>query len=123
MIATLIELFNDKDGDFNKGADMFVRLFFFAFEAWMIHFIFDKPVWAAFMLSTAIFFLTFDYLISYILIKNGTLEPPRGVTYHWFTYQAKAGVIDNIGLWRNMNPWVKLCIRVGYFTMALILSL
>lgn len=74
-------------------------------------------------MSVAIHFLFFDYSIQYILIKNGTLEPPRGVKYHWFTYQAKAGVIDNIGLWRNMNPWVKLCIRVGYFTMALMLFL
>lgn len=123
MIALILEVINDRDGDLNKGADVFVRLFFFAFEAWAVHFIFDKPAWAAFLLSTAIFFLFFDYVIAYVLIRNGTLEPPRGVKYHWFSYVAKEGVIDNLKFWKSLKPGIKLGIRIAYFVLSLVLFL
>lgn len=122
-LPTALELWNDREGDFNKGADVFVRMFFMAFVGFAVHFAFGMNGLASFNLSAAIFFLTFDYIISYILIRNGTLEPPRGVKYHWWTYEAKAGLVDNIPFWRNMNPWVKLTIRVVYFGISLYLFL
>jgi hypothetical protein len=121
MIATIVEWFNDREGDFNKGADVFIRFIFFWFESYVLHFAFGKPAYICFILSTAIFFLVFDYWIAYTLIKNGTLEPPRGVKYHWFRYSAKKGFVDNISFWRNMNPWGRFAIRVGYFIIALVL--
>jgi len=57
------------------------------------------------------FFAFFDYLIGYVLIKNGTLEPPRGVTYHWFTYEAKKGVFDNLKTWRKIGPWGRFLVK------------
>lgn len=120
-MPTVIELFDDRHGDKNKAMDVLYRLMMLAIAAtaavWATH----NNFFAAMNLSLAIHFLTFDYAINYILIKNGTLEPPRGVKYHWWTYQAKVGVIDNLKAWKNLNPYVKLLIRVTYFVGSLAL--
>ena len=76
--------------------------------------------WASLALSIAIHFAFFDYIIAYILIKNGTIEPPKGVEYHWFTYTGKSGVVDNIRLWREMDPWTKLMARLSLLTVAML---
>lgn len=120
-VPTEWELFDDKSGDKNKSADVIYRLVLMAGAATAAHYISDENWLTAFNLSLAIFFLCFDYLITAILIHNGTLEPPRGVRYHWFDYTAKKGVIDNISFWKNLNPYVKLLIRVAYFVLSCIL--
>lgn len=121
MIATIWEVWNDYDGDKNKPGDVWMRAFLLWIEAVALHLITNGNILLAFNLSIAFFFLIFDYTINYVLIKNGTLEPPRGVRYHWFSYSGKSGVIDNLKFWRNMNPWVKLIIRMCYFILSLIL--
>lgn len=120
-VPTVWELFDDKTGDTNKTPDTISRLIFMSSAGAAAHYISGENWLTAFNLSFAIFFMFFDYCISYILIRNGTLEPPRGVKYHWFSYSGKSGVIDNLKFWRNMNPWVKLFIRIGYLAIALFL--
>ena len=121
MIATLWEVWNDAKGDIDKAFDVFIRVLLFTAEGVLVHWISHKPLIDCIILSFAIFFLCFDYLISYVLIKNGTLEPPRGVTYHWFSYTAKVGVIDNIPFWKQLNPWIKFGIRLIVFIGAIII--
>lgn len=118
MIALIWEVWNDKDGDFNKGNDIFVRLFLFLMEAMALVLITPWHFVACFMLSIAINFLTFDYIIAYVLIRNKVVEVPGA---HWFSYMGKSGVVDNLKFWRGLNPWVKLLVRVGYFTLAITL--
>lgn len=121
MIATFWEVWNDRLGDLNKTADVWIRCLLFLVEAVVLHLLTNKNIFICLNLSIAFFFLTFDYMINYVLIRNGTLEPPRGVKYHWWTYQAKKGVIDNLSFWKNLNPYVKLLIRVTYFLGSLVL--
>jgi hypothetical protein len=120
-LPTVYEISDDAEGDLNKKRDVIYRLLLMISMAFVAHLTGLSNFFVAFNLSLAIHFLFFDYIIQYILIKNGTLEPPKGVTYHWFTYQAKSGVIDNLRFWRNMNKWVKLGIKLAYFTISLIL--
>lgn len=121
MIATIWEVWNDRLGDLNKTADIQVRFLLLLIEAVLLYLLTDKNIFICINLSIAFFFLTFDYAINYILIKNGTLELPRGVKYHWFDYSGKKGVIDNLKFWKNLNPYVKLLIRVTYFVGSLVL--
>lgn len=123
MIAVIWEVYNDRHGDLNKGSDVLIRVLLFAIEAGLLVLLFHKDVWICFVLSSATHFAFFDYAIAYTLIKNGTLEPPRGITYHWFTYTAKAGVVDNLKFWREMNPYLKLAVRLIYLTLSLIIFL
>lgn len=118
---TVWELISDRKGDLNKETDVFIRVGIMAGVSTDIsHF-----TWAGFLvsfnLSAAIFFLFFDYAITYILIHNGTIELPRGSKQTWFSYTAKSGFVDRVPNWKDANPWLKLGIRVLYFTGSAIL--
>lgn len=118
-VPTIWEVFNDRKGDFNKSFDVLFRIVTMLLASWTVSENFGFNFFASLNLSLAIFFLFFDYVIAYVLIRNGTLEPPKGVKYHWFTYQAKSGVIDNLKFWKSLKPAIKLGIRIAYFTGAL----
>lgn len=120
MIALIWEVYNDRHGDANKWFDVIVRLIVLVCESQLIHLFLHKPFITSLLLSTAIFFLFFDYVITYILIKNGTVEPPRGVRYNWFTYEAKSGIFDTMDWWKY-SPWLRLGIKLAYFLVSLIL--
>lgn len=122
IIPTALELYNDRNGDTDKSFDVVLRVLLMlgaAAGCLALHFSF----WLSLNLSVAIFFAFFDYIIAYILIKNGTLEPPRGVKYHWYSYTAKDGIVDNFKFWRKMKPGWKLTIRLAYFTASLLIFL
>lgn len=121
MIATIWEVYNDRRGDKNKGFDVLIRMILFTLEAYILHLIFDKSVLVSLVIPFAVFFLTFDYVIAYVLIKNGTVEPPRGEKYHWFSYKSKSGVIDSLLIWGVMNPWLKLGVRLVVFIAAVLI--
>lgn len=115
------ELSNDKNGDINKKHDVYIRIILMlAFSFSPRHFEWAKFL-ISFNMSAAIFFLFFDYLISYILIHNGTIELPRGSKYTWFNYTAKSGFVDRVPWWSKLNPYVKLLIRVVYFGLSAVL--
>jgi hypothetical protein len=120
MIATIWEVWNDKEGDLNKSADVAIRIGLISLEASLLVLLLHKPYIDCFLVSTSIFFLLFDYVVAYVLIKNGTLEPPRGTKYHWFRYTAKAGLFDKFSIWRRANPWMKFFIKLLCLAVALI---
>ena len=115
MIATIYELWNDRNGDLNKSTDVVFRIVFLAVEAAALALIFDKNYHLSLLLSCSVFFLTFDYAINIILYKRGVIDYAN-----WFSYTGKSGVVDTISFWKNMNPWVKFGIRLTVFIVALI---
>jgi hypothetical protein len=117
MIATIWEVWNDRYGDLNKGWDVVVRINLLVIEAGIPHFAFDKTFFVCLMLSTAVFFLLFDYLITYVLIRNKVIEVPGA---HWFSYTGKKGWFDNLGWWKR-SAWIRLGIKLAYFIISLIL--
>jgi hypothetical protein len=118
---TVLELFDDTKGDKNKAADVLLRCLLGVGVALVGFFLIGKPILDSFILSMAIHFMFFDYLITFILLRNGTIEQPRGVKYHWFSYTGKSGVIDNIKFWREMKPTTKLFARVGVLAVAVLI--
>jgi hypothetical protein len=118
---TVWELSDDARGDHNKTQDVLLRCLIGLAAALLNFFLIGKPILDSFLLSMAIHFMFFDYAIAFILIRNGKLEPPRGVKYHWFSYVAKKGPIDNIGFWKRMEPKKKLWVRVGVVGVAILI--
>lgn len=117
MIATIWEVWNDRHGDLNKSTDVYIRIVLLWVEAFVLKFIFHKPSWAAFILSSAIFFMFFDYLVTYVLIRNKVIEVPGA---HWFTYTAKGGLFDNMEWWK-FSPWIRFGVKLAYFFVSLVL--
>lgn len=118
MIATIWESWSDRNGDLNKSADVVIRVILLVIEGVILRLIFNKPFVDSLLLSTAIFFFFFDYLVAYVLIRNKVIEPRRGTTYTWWTYTAKKGVFDNLKFWRNMKPTTKFFVRLGVLVLA-----
>lgn len=121
MIATIWEVWNDRHGDLNKGADVLIRLILFGIEALILHWIFDKPHPDSLLLSAAIFFFTFDYAIAYVLIRNKVIEPRIGGGYTWFSYTGKKGFFDNIGIWKKAGPWLKFSVKLVVLITAIVI--
>jgi hypothetical protein len=117
MIATIWEVWNDKFGDTNKSYDVAMRTLLLIAEALLLRLVLHKPFFVCLMLSTAVFFLFFDYLVTYVLIRNKVIEVPGA---HWFSYTAKRGWFDNLGWWKS-NPLIRLGIKLAYFIISLIL--
>lgn len=55
--------------------------------------------------------LIFDYLVSYLLIRNGV------IVGHWFSYNGKTAWFDR--LVSRVNPVVRLAVRVIVFLAAI----
>lgn len=115
MIATIWEVWNDKFGDTNKSYDVAMRTLLLIAESLFIRLIIHKPFLTCLLLSTAIFFMFFDYLVAYVLIRNKVIEGS-----HWFTYTAKKGLFDNMKWWK-FSPWIRLGIKLAYFFVSLVL--
>lgn len=112
------ELWNDRNGDFNKKADVLFRALLIVNAGFIVWGFFNRNLFAAMNLSFAIHWLLFDYLIHIILYRNGVITSTA-----WFKYMGKSSKIDNISWWRNMNPWLRLQIRLTYFLISLYLYL
>lgn len=110
----LWECTDDLHGDKNKSRDVIVRWLIAVFIAVVImvmgyfNMVHRHGFWPSFCLSLSIHFAIFDYIIAYLLIKNGVIDDEFN---HWFTYMGKRGYTDNIKWWRNLNPWIKLFVR------------
>lgn len=103
LIPTVWEIIDDRKGDSNKGFDVFMRVLLgICVALWF------SNIYTAFFLSMALHFFLFDYAINLILKR----EP-------WFSYLGKKGVVDNIGPWRNLNPWARFIIRLAVLLVAI----
>lgn len=108
----VFELIDDKMGDMNKAFDVYMRIVLGLLVA-LVPWIFDdRSYLASFAVSMGLHFFAFDYLISAILLRNGTIEPPRGVKYHWFSYLGN-GFVDRVKWWREIGEWWRFGIRLG----------
>lgn len=117
LLPTAWELWDDRKGDLNKGMDLFLRsAISLAVSAIISHWF---PIADSVALCLALHFLIFDYAIAWWLIRNGTIEEPRGAKYDWWSYTAKKGWMDNVEFWNRLNPWWKLAVRVVVFGGAL----
>jgi hypothetical protein len=117
MIATIWEVWNDRNGDFNKSEDVFIRLALLCFEAVVLFMAFDKPLIDSLLFSTAVFFAFFDYLVAYLLIKNSIVETKQS----WFEYLGKSSYMDKTPLWRKAGPWGRFFIKLVVLLAAVII--
>lgn len=116
FVPLVVELINDRRGDFNKSVDVVIRLINAITVGIFAYLIADKNILLAANLAIGIHFMFFDYAINYILYRNKIIASP-----YWFSYTGKSGVIDNIKGWKHLNPWLKLFIRILYLAIALFL--
>lgn len=113
MIATVWECLNDRNGDTNKSQDVWLRILLFVLEGALIKWAFGGNVFLAINLSAAFFFLTFDYLITAILYRNGVITSPA-----WFEYLGRSSRVDKIKLWKSIGPYGRLFVKLGYFLLS-----
>lgn len=113
MIATIFEAYMDRNGDTNKSADVWIRILLFVLEGALIKWAFGGNVFLAINLSVAFFFLTFDYLITAILYRNGVITSPA-----WFRYLGKSSKVDKIKFWKSIGPYGRLFVKLFYFLLA-----
>lgn len=107
LTPTLAEAINDWNGEDlrDKRQDVYMRIYLILFVPFNL--LPDLVAYSkAVALSTALFILTFDYLMNLILRR----EP-------WFTYLG-SGPIDQY--WKNWNPWLRFAIRAALFVAALL---
>ena len=121
MIATIWEVYNDRHGDLNKSQDVVIRCIWFIVEAATLRLFNHKPFFACLLLSTAVFFMIFDYAIGYVLIRNKVIEPRIGGGYSWFSVTGKRGWFDNLKLWKFASHWVRFGIKLAYLIIALVI--
>lgn len=112
----IFELADDANGDTNKQFDVAIRIAIGLLASFVAWFTDGRNFLAAFNLSMSLHWLIFDYAINAIL--NRTVYEKK---VNWFTHVGKSGVIDNLTFWKEMNPYVKLGIRVAYFLISVIL--
>ena len=121
MIATIWEVWNDRHGDLNKSQDVVIRAILLIIEAATLRLFTHKPFFTCLLLSSAVFFMFFDYLITYALIRNKVIEPRIGGGYSWFTVTGKKGWFDNLKPWKFASPWVRFGIKLAYLIVSLVL--
>lgn len=112
----VFELVDDRQGDTDKTMDVALRIAIGLLASFVAWFTDGRNFLAAFNLSMAIHWMFFDYAINIIL--NKTVYEKK---VNWFTHVGKSGVIDNLKFWKEMNPYVKLGIRVAYFLISVTL--
>lgn len=118
MTATLFEAYMDRNGDTNKSADVWLRILLFVLEGALIKWALGGNVFLAINLSMAFFFLTFDYLITAILYRNGVITSPA-----WFSYLGRSSKVDRIKFWKSIGPYGRLFVKLGYFLISIWLYL
>lgn len=107
LTPTLAEAINDWNGEDlrDKRQDVYMRIYLILFVPFSL--LPDLAGYSkAIALETALFILTFDYLMNIILKRTP-----------WFSYLG-SGPIDQI--WIKLNPWFRFGIRVALFIAALL---
>jgi hypothetical protein len=115
MIALIRELFNDRTGDPDKSFDVIIRIALILIEALALTLLFNRPIGDSILLSCAVFFAGFDYLIHWIMIRKKVIELPRGES--WFSWTGKTSAFDMWQPWVNLGKWgrfgVKAVVLIG----------
>lgn len=109
------ELFNDMGGETQKEKklDVFIRVLMALIAAIVGFFIANKPIVDGFILSLAIHFFAFDYLI--VMILNRRVYEKK---VNWFTHLGKSYTDDVL---RQFAPWTRFIIKLGILSGSVIL--
>ena len=113
---------DDRKGDKDKAKDAFTRSLMAVVSAFVNHVSGTVNFWIALNMSAAFFMMFFDYLVNYVLIRNETIEQTTDKRRHWFTHIGEKG-FDGIKFWRNLGPWGRFYVRLGYFLVSLFIYL
>lgn len=108
------ELWNDRNGDLDKGRDVIIRCLLFIVCALVVHYLTGHKLIVTFNLAGAIHWLLFDYLINIILYRNGVIASPA-----WFQYLGKSSKVDKIPIWKSIGPYGRLFVKLGYFLISI----
>lgn len=121
LLPLIWELYNDRNGDAHttrgllkrynipsKKIDVIVRGGLDITIAFIVNKITNIPFVVCLGVTISNHIMFFDYLIAYILIKKGIIKG------HWYSYMG-SGEIDSNTIWKNINPHIKLVIRLIIF--------
>lgn len=124
LFFPLMELNNDKVRDLDKKYDVFVRACFIVGVSFVNYFLRDlqilnvhsfwqvmKGVVRPLVMSVAIFFLLFDYIIHWRLGHKG---------WKAFVYTGKTSKMDKAKLWVRLGPVGRFAVKMAVFVGALI---
>jgi hypothetical protein len=118
MIALIRELLDDRTGDPDKKFDVIWRILFIVCEGLILSWIPGKSFVESLLLSSAIFFFGFDYLVHWIMIRNKVIELPKGET--WFSYVGKSSAFDRWKPWVKLGKWGRFAVKFVFLTLAII---
>jgi len=118
LTPTLIELWNDKDGESKKDKVLdtiwlLVAVVVIAGGAWWLGY---RPL-PVIGLIIGWRILLFDYLINIILYRRKVIQNP-GAEF-WFSYTGQTARWDK--LISKVHPWVRLIVRLIVFSVSLII--
>lgn len=122
-LPTVYELWNERSGEAkkNKRLSVLVRIVCIVGSLWVAavfkndNLIKDLVKSAA--MAFAIFFFTFDYAITTILIHRGVIETKESA----FSYVGKTSKFDKFKLWVRIGPWGRFAVKLAVFVVALII--
>jgi hypothetical protein len=110
--AKLDQWGEDKSDKIEDGVALAMLTFCLCFLAWIVNKTNPLKVIAV-VLGVRV--LVFDYLVSYLLIKN------KIIVGHWFTVTGKTARWDR--LVARIHPWLRFVARLVLFALALTLFL
>lgn len=113
ILPTLWEVYDDRHGENKKGKvkDLVTVAVLYVVIALAFWWLFETHPLKSLALMLGIRILIFDYLVQYVLIKNGVISG------HWFFYQGKTAKWDRV--LKYLNPWIVLGLRVLFFAGTL----
>lgn len=112
-VPSVVEAWTDRKGETSGGKRkdliwLLIVLFLLTVFAWLLLHV--QPLKSiALLLGWRVLF--FDYLVAYLLIRNGV------IVGHWFTYSGKTAVFDR--LTAKVHPVLRLVVRLSLFAFAL----
>jgi hypothetical protein len=101
------ESIDDHKGDLKHATDVYVRIGIAIIAGLTVYVFTAHTRWSAALLALAVHFFFFDYIVAYILEKNGVIRPGS----HWFTYLGKSSDQDGLKPWVSIGPWGRLIVR------------
>lgn len=123
LLAVLLpvawEVWNDRNGDFDKVRDVLVRAVLCLYSGILLYFIEDFRFLFGALLAASVHFLLFDYIIVYVLKRRKIIDQNAKV----FSYLGKTSELDGNSVWIRLGPWGRLITRLAFFIPTLIICL
>lgn len=112
-VPSLYEAWTDRHGEkkSNKVVDSLLLIAVVLIVSIAVQILLKVSVIESVVLLLSWRLLIFDYLVAYLLIRNGV------IVGHWFTYNGKIAWFDR--LVSGVNPWVMFLVRVIIFAISL----